>query len=82
LTAFSFAAKLRRLASTLASAFLAGDVLRLSNSICTEDLQLARVSIALTDEKIKAIKIGGVTVLVLLLLFAALGPVKYRTGLG
>jgi VanZ family protein len=35
-------------------------------------------------EKIKAVKIAGVTALVLLLLFAALGPAKwqYRTGLG
>jgi VanZ family protein len=42
------------------------------------------VSIALTEQKIRAIKFGGVAVLVLLLLFAALGPGKwqYRTGLG
>jgi VanZ family protein len=35
-------------------------------------------------EKIKAVKMAGVTALVLLLLFAALGPAKwqYRTGLG
>jgi formate hydrogenlyase subunit 3/multisubunit Na+/H+ antiporter MnhD subunit len=35
-------------------------------------------------QKIKVVKLGGVTVLVLLLLFAALGPGKwqYRTGLG
>jgi hypothetical protein len=59
-------------------------LLRLSNSICAEDLYYARVSIALTEQKIKAIKVGGVTVLALLLLFAALGPGKwqYRTGLG
>ena len=38
----------------------------------------------ITGRKIKAVKLGGVTVLVLLLLFAALGPGKwqYRTGLG
>jgi hypothetical protein len=44
----------------------------------------ARVSISAAYPKIKAAKIGGVAVLVLLLLFAALGPGKlqYRTGLG
>jgi VanZ family protein len=45
-------------------------------------LYFARVDIA--GQKIKAVKLGGVSVLVLLLLFAALGPGKwqYRTGLG
>ena len=44
----------------------------------------ARVSISAANPKIKAAKIGGVAVLVLLLLFCALGPAKlqYRTGLG
>ena len=44
----------------------------------------ARVSISAANPKIKAAKICGVTVLVLLLLFCALGPAKlqYRTGLG
>jgi hypothetical protein len=45
-------------------------------------LYFARVDIP--SQKIKLVKLGGVTVLVLLLLFAALGPGKwqYRTGLG
>src|SRR5689334_10953788 len=42
------------------------------------------MSIAVTDQKIKAIKVSCVAILVLLMLFAALGPAKwqYRTGLG
>jgi hypothetical protein len=45
-------------------------------------LYFARVDIP--GQKIKLVKLGGVTVLVLLLLFAAVGPGKwqYRTGLG
>jgi VanZ family protein len=44
----------------------------------------AYVSISPANPRIKAAKIGGVAALVLLLLFAALGPAKmqYRTGLG
>jgi hypothetical protein len=44
----------------------------------------AGVSGSVTSRKVKAAKVGGVMVLVLLLLFAALGPAKlqYRTGLG
>ena len=53
-------------------------------AILLELCDYARVSISAANPKIKAAKIGGVIVLVLLLLFCALGPARlqYRTGLG